>query len=182
MSQHYESFDPKAEIIGQNVLGFVECVNKDRILPFLKKHALNPIDPNRWYPLQKWLDVLNDMVTAEGSMFDFVSVGMKIAETAVYPPEVENLPFAAFVMMIPQVYQMQHRNGNVGEERAEQLGEKHLQLIMRTPYPDDLAYGVVWGMARRFLPAGTSFLIEYDETEPRRDHGGETTVLDISWD
>ena len=65
---------------------------------------------------------------------------------------------------------MQHRNGDVGEERAEKLGDKHLRLIMKTPYPDDLAYGVVWGMARRFLPTGTHFTVKYDEAAatPRR--------------
>ena len=105
MSKRYESFDPNAEIIGQNVLGFVECVNSDHILPHLKKHGLSEIDPGSWYPLQKWLDVLNDMTTAGGAMFDFVSVGLQIAETAVYPPEVEQMPFADFVMLIPQVYQ-----------------------------------------------------------------------------
>jgi hypothetical protein len=83
-------------------------------------------------------------------------------------------------MMIPQVYLMQHR-GDTGEERVEKLGDQHMRLTMRTPYPDDLPYGVVWGMARRFLPEGTQFLIKYDETEPHRDLGGEYTVLDISW-
>jgi hypothetical protein len=181
MSRRYVSFDPNAEIIGQNVLGFVGCTNKDRIIPFLEKHGLNHIDPDQWYPLQSWLDVLNDLVNAGGAMFDFVSVGLKIAETAVYPPEVEHMPFADFVMLIPQVYQLQHRNGDVGEERAEKLSNTHLRLIMNTPYPDDLAYGVVWGMARRFLPKGTQFTIAYDGAEPRHDQGGEYTVLDISW-
>jgi hypothetical protein len=181
MSKRYVSFDPQAEVIGQNVLGFVECTNSDRILPHLEKHGLSEVDPERWYPLQNWLDVLNELDGDDGAMFDFVSIGLKIAETAIYPPEVEKMPFADFVMMIPQVYLMQHRNGDAGEERAERLSDQHLRLIMRTPYPDDLAYGVVWGMARRFLPEGTQFLIAYNDTEPRRDLGGEYTVLDISW-
>ncbi len=182
MSKYFESFDLNAEVIGQNMSAFVECINKDHILPFLEKHGLSQIDPQTWYPLQDWLNVLNDMLDAGGAMFDFVSVGMKIADTAVYPPEVEGLPFADFVMMIPQVYQMQHRHGDVGEEQARQLGDQHLQLYMRTPYPDDLAYGVVWGMARRFLPPGTHFVIAYDEAEPRCDQGGDHTILDIQWE
>ncbi len=181
MSRQYVSFDPKAEIIGQNVLGFIECTNKEHILPYLEQHGLSHIDPDTWYPLQNWIDVLNDLAHDGGAMFDFVSIGLKIAETAVYPPEVDEMPFADFVMMIPEVYRMQHRNGDIGEERAELLGDQHLRLIMRTPYPDDLAYGVVWGMARRFLPKSTQFLIAYDDAEPRRDLGGEYTVLDISW-
>ena len=180
MGRQYISFDPEAQIIGQNVLGFIECTNSERILPHLERHGLSSVDPQKWYSLQDWLDVLTDLDGDGDAMFDFVSIGLKVAETAVYPPEVEQMPFADFVMMIPQVYLMQHR-GDAGEERAERLSDKHLRLIMRTPYPDDLAYGVVWGMARRFLPEGTQFLIAYDETEPRCDQGGEFTVLDISW-
>lgn len=183
MSRRYGSFDPHAEVVGQNVLAFIECSNRDNILPFLEKHDLGNIDPNQWYPLQRWLDVLSDLAENKGAMFDFVSIGVKIAETAVYPPEVEvgQVPFADLVMQIPQIYQIQHRNGDVGVERAEKIDQQHVRLIMRTPYPDDLAYGVVWGMARRFLPNHAKFRIAYDETELRRDQGGERTILDISW-
>lgn len=183
MSRRFEAFDPNTEVIGQNVLAFVECSSRDTIMPFLHHHELSHIDPEQWYPLQKWLDVLSDLANSKAAMFDFVSIGVKIAETAVYPPEVESgqVPFAELVMLIPQIYQIQHRGGDVGIEQTEKIGASHVRLIMRTPYPDDLAYGVVWGMARRFLRGGERFRIAYDETEPRRDHGGERTILDISW-
>jgi hypothetical protein len=176
------SFDPNVEIIGQNVLGFIECSNQDSIRPLLKQHGLTDVKPDQWYPLQLWLDILSDISNQSGAMQDFVSIGVKIAETAVYPPQFANLSFEEILMQSNTTYQLQHRNGYAGEQTTEKLGDKHLLLTMKTPYPDDLAYGVVWGQARHFLPRGTQFTIQYDTSEPRGDEGGEYTRLDITWE
>jgi hypothetical protein len=179
----YSSFDPNAEIIGQNVLGFLQCITSDQVLPYLKKHGLEHVEPDQWYPLQKWLDVLSDLsVAAEGgAMQNFVSIGMTIAETAIYPPEYEAMPFEQKLAISNDIYQMQHRNGYVGEQHPELLGPGEIKLSIKSPYPDDLAYGVLWGQARRFLPRGSNFVIEYDDAIRRRDDGGEVTIYHIRW-
>jgi hypothetical protein len=179
----YQAFDPNTEIIGQNVLGFLECVNKDRVRPFLEKHGLTDIQPDAWYPLQTWLDVLSDMSeqAGGGAMMDYVGIGMKIAETAVYPPEYAGMSFEDILMQSDATYQMQHRGGYVGEQSTEKVGEGRLVLRLKTPYPDDLAYGVVYGQARQFLPPGTDFTIAYDEDAPRFDQGGDWTYIHITW-
>lgn len=178
----YKVFDPHSEVIGQSVLAFIQCVNKDEIQPFLKKQGLTRIEPDRWYPLQTWLDVLSDIATGGGNaMFDFVSVGMKISEVAPVPPEMSQVPFeTAILQFSPVAYRMSHR-GDAGEMTLELVEAGHIQSAFRTPYPDDFLYGIQYGGVRRFLPHGKQFVVEYDENILRRDHGGEITITHLRW-
>ena len=177
----YKSFDPNTEVIGHNVLAFVQNAQADEIKTVLEKHDLAEIDPNAWYPQQKWLDVLSDLSEQGGAMFNFVAIGAAIAETAVMPPEAEKLSFEEVIFAINDIYQMQHRNGDAGEITIEKPGKNHLVLNVRVPYPDDLEYGTAFGFARRFLPKGTDFTVLYDDQAPRQSQDGDSTVIHVKW-
>jgi hypothetical protein len=176
----YTAFDPQSQVIGQSTLAFVQCVNSDEIRPFLAKHGFSQIEPDQWYPLQAWLDVLSDISTqGTNAMFDFVSVGMKISELALLPPQMFQMPFEeAFLQFSTSGYYMNHR-GNVGEVSIERVSPGHLRTTLRTPYPDDFLYGIQYGAARRFMPQAQPFTLEYDPNLPSREQGGETTVLHL---
>ena len=178
---NYQCFDPNAEVIGQNVQAFIQNLQAADIKPALERHGLTQIDPTAWYPIQKWLDVLSDLSGESGAMFNFVAIGAAIAQTAMLPPEVEKLTFEQIIFGINDFYQMQHRNGNAGEIKVSKVAEKHLVLDVYVPYPDDLEYGTAFGFARRFLPEGANFNIAYDEDKPRREQGGESTIIHITW-
>jgi len=185
MAGKYKTFDPKAEVIGYSMLGFSQCLRKEGIMPYLKLHKLADITPEGWYPLQSWLDVLSDLAeTRQGeAMFDFVAVGMKVVETSPFPPGSESLSLPeAFEVAKQGYFAGYHRGGGVGEIVIETPTPKHLLLKYKTPYPDDFWYGVLYGMSRRFLPRGTHFTVYYDELEPRREQGGEWTVIHITWE
>ncbi len=177
----YQSFDEKTEIIGQNVLAFIQNIKVGDIRPILERHQLVDIDPTAWYPLSKWLDVLTDISNESDSTFNFVAIGMAIAQTAVLPPEVENMTFEEFMFGLDTFYQMQHRNGDAGTIKVEKPEKNHLIIKVRVPYPDDLEYGTAYGFAKRFLPRGTKFIVKYDENTPRREEGGEYTIIHITW-
>jgi len=174
--------DPNAEIIGQNLMSTVVHINKENVQPILEKHGLVNIDPEKWYPLQTWMDVLNDIEETGSSMSDFVSLGLAIAETAVLPPEIENASFEEFCAGMDYAYQMNHRGGDVGHYVAEKIADGHMKVTVTAPYPDDQAYGVLYGFARRFLPTSTDFVVEYDENIPRKEMGGTETIVHITWD
>jgi hypothetical protein len=110
-----------------------------------------------------------------------VAIGSKIAETAFLPPEVERLSFEQIILGMNNFYQMQHRNGDAGEIKAEKVGENHFRLDVRVPYPDDLEYGTAFGFAKRFLPSSKDFTVFYDEEMKRREEGGEVTRIHIKW-
>lgn len=180
MMRRYEC-EPSCEIIGQNVLAFVDNLQSEDIQPFLAKHNLETVEPDKWYPLQAWLDVLNDIQKEGNTIDDFVGIGMAIAEKAPLPPEVANMNLEQFLSILDVSYQMQHRGGNVGKITAEKVGDKHMKVTVDVVYPDNLEYGTAYGFARRFLPPGTHFIIKYDDTIKRKDEGGEVTIIHITW-
>ena len=184
MAGKYQSFDPAAEVDGYSMLSLIQCLRKEEIHPFLVRHGLTNIEPEKWYPVQKWLDVLSDLaeVRPGQAMFDFVAVGMKIMETAQFPPELAAMPFAQVVMGLAENHPTHHRNGYTGKLTCELVGYNHAKITVRAPYPDDMWYGIMYGAAKRYLPHGTSFTVFYDEAEPRREQGGEYTIVHIKWE
>ncbi len=179
----YQAFDPHAEVRGAVLLSLIDCVQKEEIAPFLEKHGLPAIDPEKWYPMQNWLDVLGDIrgASSENAQFDFVCIGMKVSERVKRPPGFERLPYEEVVMNHNQIYQAQHRGGEVGGYSVEKAGDRHITLTVKTPYPDDFIYGVMCGEAQRFLPPGTRPTVSFDEQVPRRDQGGDVTIIHVRW-
>jgi len=185
MADKYQAFDPKAEVNGYSMLGFIQCVRKEDIWPYLEAHDLTEINPEGWYPVQKWLDVLSDLAEMRPgqAMFDFVAVGMKVTELSPFPPEWNALPFHKALVLCAESYMSGlHRGGDVGEVRVELVNPKHIKENIRTPYPDDFWYGICYGGCRRFLPPGTHFTVYYDPDAPRREQGGEWTLIHITWE
>lgn len=181
MPRKYQAFDPDSEVIGQSMLSMIECINQESIRPILEKRNLTDIQPDDWYPVQDWLDVLNDLTEDGDHMLDFVSVGMKAAEITPWPPELEQLPFDQAIAAINDAFIRQIHRGDVGDVQSELVDDTHLKITLRTPYPDDLMYGAAYQHARHFLPPSANFAVFYDEDEPRRDMGGEVTIVHIEW-
>jgi hypothetical protein len=178
----YQVFSPDHEGPGQVLLDFANAVDAEEILPYFEKHGLTNIDPKAWYPHQKFLDVLSDISENPSAMFNFVSIGMKQAENAIIPPEFANLPLLTLLQGTGEVFKLNNRGSNVGELRCEVVTDHHIKMIMRIPQPDDLWYGIFYGYVRRFIPKGKHFTVYYDHEVPRRDEGGEVTIIHITWD
>ncbi len=176
--------DPNLEVIGQQAIAFFNNARSAEIRPVLTKYGLANIDPGAWYPLQSLLDVLSDLSEEPDWSANFVSIGMALAETADLPPESQGAPVEEFLMRLDAGYQAWHRGGDTGMFEVQKLAEGHFQLVneITTAYPDDMVYGLVYGFVRRLLPQGASLTVRYNESGgPRRDLGGDFTVLDISW-
>ena len=144
MTSSHSTFDLDSEVIGFTLIAFIECSRKDEIEPILKRHNLTTVDPQKWYPIKTWLNVLSDISEKGEAMFDFVSIGMRMAEDIPYPPEVLELPFEAIMQTSNEDYQSNHR-GDAGEIISKLVGDRHLTLTYRTPYPDDLR---LWSSVR----------------------------------
>jgi hypothetical protein len=186
----YSSFSPGVQVLGQTMLAFIECINRDNIMPYLSRqgllgrHGLEPIRAEKWYPLQSWLYILSDLSEESGhsAMFDFVSIGMKMLETGLFPAEFHTLSIEEVFQRWNDFYLMNHRGGDVGEFITEVIDKGHIRITARVPYPDDIFYGLFFAIARKFLPQGTRFVVEYSDEAPRRDEGGDITLYDIVWD
>lgn len=156
-------YDPRAEIIGQN------------FQVFKKNNQTASINPVRWYPLRKWLHMLDGLVATSRDATNFVEIGIALANTFPLPHEAEKMTLEGFFRFFDEIYQMQHRNGDVGSITVQKMETDELQITVHSsPYPDDLIYGVVYGFTLRFLKKGQHFVL-------KQESKGRTLKLHLKW-
>ncbi len=173
--------DPKTEMSGKLATSLLTNL-AENFKPLMAKHGLAQIDPDKWYPMQQVVDVFKEVSEQSGAMFDFVAIGMAAVERYVLPPELAHLTLEQFFLnVVPKLHLTQYRNGDASVIDVEKIGEKHLKLTVTSPYPDDTAYGFLYGLARRFSQKGASFTLKYDEHAQRHDAGGNDTILQLTW-
>mgnify|MGYP005850136135 FL=1 len=146
----YVAFDPNTEIIGAMLEGTVYSMERETLLPLLRKHGFEEIEFDKWYPLQPVLDLFTDIVNDIGGMFNMVAIGMKAGESFPFPPEITS--FEQVLEMSDTLNRASYRNGDPGTIRAEKLGERHYRMHVHLPFPQDLHYGIWWAVAKRFVP------------------------------
>jgi len=172
---------PDTEIIGQMMLPILNNLHAEEIRPFLVVHNLSEIDPEKWYKVKDFLDVLSDVAKAPGGMTNMVAVGMSTANNMVLPADTPAPSLPMVLAMWDQIHEQQHRGTPIGSVHTEKINDTYYRITHAHPYPDDLIYGLAYGMARRFLPKGTQFQVRYNTDLPRKDEGGDATVIDITW-
>jgi hypothetical protein len=177
----FTAFSDDCETIGQIHLSLFQSINYQNYSEYLAEHGLKEIDPDTWYPMQMLLDLFSKIVDQGGGMLDLVSIGLKIMALAVLPPQVAQMPFGDVLMMWNDIYHVNNRGTDPGGFKTEKVNDRYYKIIARQPYPDDYTYGVLYGGAQRWLPKGTHFTVSYDPDLPRREEGGETTIIHVEW-
>lgn len=183
MKRKYVVHAEENEVLGQVLIALLQNLRQKDGVSFLQKYGIEDIDPEAWYPLQVYLDVFNDIMKfnpGEASA-NFVSSGMQVIDTAVFPPDFDSLPFVDIMRNFNAAYRLNNRGPEIGEMVAEFVDDKHVQIVSTIPMPDDFNYGVLYAAARRFLPPGTSFTVYYDPEIRARDQGGDVTITHIRW-
>lgn len=182
MSVQYKTFDSDAKALGQSYLGFINCINKEDIQPYLEKHNLSTIEPDKWYPLQSWLDVLSDIANSDNSMMNFVAIGTQIAQEAPFPPVFDQLPISEVLKSGNESYNMQHQ-GNAGEVTVEVISDNAVRITCKTPYPGNLLYGTYYGIVKRFASKDMKFTIQFDPETPTplNNESRDLDIFNISW-
>lgn len=178
----YLAFDPSIEINGRTASAFLTNILTDDMAPILPKHGLNQINPDAWYPVQSILDAMSDIADQIGTTSSLVSIGIAAGElgTETLPPAVQAMSLGDFFVQYEKIYQTRHRGGDSGYMRVAQPEANHIVLHARTPYPDDVMYGVIYAYTRFFLnKAGKSFVVRYDQENPRKDDGAYETIMHI---
>ncbi len=176
------SWDPSVQLTGQTVLSFFSNLNYDTIKPFLDTHGVTEVDPEAWYSLDEVLAIMTSIGRSSDASSNFVAIGLSAAELSPLTPEMEHMPFDKFLGLYTKIYPTRHRGGHAGRVIVEPMGNQHIAMIFEVPYPDGVMYGLMYGFARRILPAGTGFTVYYDEDTLRKDEGGYQTIIHIAWD
>ncbi len=170
------------EIIGATLSSLLENLRADEIRPYLKKHGLEHIDPEKWYPAALWLAVFEDLKQETNAVSNMVAVGMSIANKVILPPELEEATAPEILTAWGHIYDIQHRGADAGKITTEKISDNEYQVVLSTLYPDDLEYGVAYGFVKRFSPPGTAFSISYANESDRRARGGDVTILSVVFD
>lgn len=174
----FVAFDPAVEVRGAAILSTIEGLEAD-VRPLLERHGMSDVQPDAWYPQQAWLDVLKDISEARGeAVFDLVSIGMRIPDSAVWPAEVDSVESA--LKSIDVAYHMNHRNGEIGHYLAEIVGENHVRVTCDNPYPSDFDYGIIYRTAQKFMPEGMAATV-WRADSPSRLEGDEMCIYDVTW-
>ena len=174
--------DPNVELQGNTVQAFLKSLTHENYQHILEKYGLTHVDTQGWYRLQVVLDALAEIADQGGGMMDLVGIGMAAAEVSLIPPQAMEMPVYQFFKVYEQLYPTRYRNGDAGWISTDIVSERHVIITSNVPYPDDLWYGLLYGLAKRLSPPGARFVVKYDSKQPRKEHGGDTTIYHINWD
>jgi hypothetical protein len=172
---------PNAEIIGQAMLGIVNNLRHDELLPLLTQYGVEKIDPERWYPQQIFLDIYRDMQDGKiNSSENMVAIAVKIVETAVFPPGINSVE--TMIQAISMIYKSNIRNVPETEGYwGEIVGPGHAVVKDNSPYLPDSTYGFIWALVKRFRPEGSQFVVRI--LNPNAGvTDDEPVVFDVTWE
>ena len=169
----YRPFAPNVEVLGHVLQALLEGTG-GRIAEAFARHGITDVQPDNWYSQKLMFQALKDF----GQTSDLVSVGMEIIRHAVFPPEIDSVESALHAIDV--AYHMNHRNGEIGYYRAEMQGPRHIVIECKNPYPCSFDYGLVYGVAQRFLPADGNLVVEHAQGECRKD-GEDVCVYHVRW-
>lgn len=181
MTDKYQAFDPNVEIMGAMMLAFAQCANNDSTLPLLAKHGLTDIQPDRWYPVQAWLDVLSDIVNTGGDVYDLIAIGKRIGEISPLPPTVKTVVDA--LPTLGMSFAGVHRNGNAGTVVVRKITDEHWEIDHHTPWPDELMFGAAFGIVYRFLSSAHNMRVSSNMATVQRfpRESDEHLIVTVQW-
>jgi hypothetical protein len=170
--------DPALELNGHSAAALIRSINRDNYMPVLKEHGLDRIESDQWYRMQDILDVLAEIGDQTSGIMDLVSIGMAAGDGSILPVEVLALPPKTFLEKYAAVFPSRHRGGDPGWIRVEHIDDATTRITSNTVYPDDLFYGLMYGLLRRVAKPNDQFVLHYGT---QKDKGAPETVIDVEW-
>ncbi|NDJ78048.1 MAG: hypothetical protein GYB65_17495 [Chloroflexi bacterium] len=171
----------RAQVLGRALLALVESVDRDNVSPFFEDHGLSDIQPDEWYALEDWLGVLRDMTDKGTVWVDYVSAGRRMVEAVAPLPPFPASSIDQIGLAGNQVYRALHRGEPVGEYVVERVNDRHLKVVVHTPYPCDFDYGICYAHALNSLPPGTTFRLWYDNASLCGVDARYPAIIHIAW-
>ncbi|MEM6281147.1 MAG: hypothetical protein AAF787_03060 [Chloroflexota bacterium] len=172
--EKYKASTQQAEVLGAGLLAYENAIERDEFMDILSQYGLTAVDPEAWYPQQLTLDVQNAIKATNGGSQSLVSIGMAIIEGAKFPPIAS---LAEAVDSLAVAYQMNHRNlAETDRVIVNHVSDEHIEVINATPNSDDVLYGYIYAIIRRFKPEGKRLIVEYADID-RRDSDDDTLFV-----
>ncbi len=174
------AFDPNVEVSGAVILSFIAALEDDA-RALLREYGITHVTPTSWHHQQTWLDAFRAISEGDlGRLFDLVKVGTQIPRHAHWPPDIQTAEEA--LQSINEAYHMNHRGGEIGYYKAVPLEGGGVKMVCENPYPCDFDYGLLYGVAKLYLPKETHVIVEHDPDGPCRKDGDDACIYHISWE
>jgi len=176
----FRAYDARVEVNGAAVIALVDGMGAfgNTALAILEdKGIVNPI-PGEWYPQQAWLDAFREIANRIGDN-TLVQIGRKIPENAIWPPDVDCVEKG--LPSIDIAYNMNHRNGNIGNYGYERTGEGSARMVCDNPYPCAFDWGIIAAVVDMFKKPGTITKVVHDDTQPCRKKGDDSCTYLVTW-
>lgn len=180
----YEAFDQGVEVHGRTILNVVDGAlarfseeYRTRARETLVNHGIDDPAPDEWYPQQAWLSTFQKIADdLEPHLLD--RLGEQIPSVADWPTNISGMEDA--LQSIDNAYQRNHRGGDIGSYRFEQLDERTGRVVCTNPYPCPFDRGLIRAVARRQAPVEVFVFVEERGDTCRRD-GSDTCTYTVSW-
>ena len=170
--------NPNAQIIGGAVLAMIRSVRAEDYRHILTRHGLGRIDPAEWYSQELILDIHRDILSRSGgSIYDFVSIGMKLGDSDVIPSK----SLTEALLNLEPSHQMIHRNISSMGYMVEVISDQRILVTDMTPYPHDLIYGMIYAIVGRHKPEESAATTRRQDILAADTADSPPTIYEISW-
>jgi hypothetical protein len=169
----YVNASPAVEIVGYGIKAYELAYSKQDFDHILQAYGLTEVDPEQWYPQQLTLDIQKAIKNSENGSEQLIDVGIAVIETALFPPlETLDDVFNGFSMQ----YGMNFRNHPPEEGIfVRKISDQHYQIINATPHSDEMIFGYVYALVKRFTPKSRHPRVSFDSSTPI-DGDGDTII------
>jgi len=174
------------EVLGEVLMAFASGFPQEGRsfgIKILEKHGLSTPEPQKYYPLQSFLDAMKEISDTFSAQMLY-RVGEQIALHAVLPPGIDDLEKC--LGLIDTAYHMNHRGGEIGKYEYQfqgtEGGLQRARMICNNPYPCAFDRGVIEGFAKRFKSSASyDVVVRHDDSAPCRRNGQDSCTYIISW-
>jgi hypothetical protein len=170
--------DPALELNGHSAAALIRSINLDNYMAVLKAHGLDSIQSEQWYKMQEILHALSEIGEQTSGIMDLVSIGMAAGDGSILPQEVLALPPQKLLEQYAAVFPKRHRGGDPGWITVEHIDAATTRITSDTIYPDDLFYGLMYGLLRRVAKPTDEFVLHYGD---QKERGAPATIIDVEW-
>jgi hypothetical protein len=154
--------DPSATVRAANVRATLDAFF---LVPssgarLIARHKLDVRDltPEKFVPVQRWLDALKEIHAAVGPGV-VRHVGTRIIENADFPPHFPTVE--AILERLDDIYHLNHR-GEVGHYVCEKVGDA-LVIKCQTPYPRHFEWGLIEGICKNKRADGARYTVDFKD-------------------
>lgn len=172
-------------IQGSSLHGFLTGLMSEDIRPHLEEvladygYDIDEIDPTGWYPLSITMDVSRALVEKTRNALILVSVGTGLVDSLELPGEIDSIPTS--IELLIQFFH--NETDNVPPEHGYHslsVEENRVTFVDHTPFPHDMVYGYVYGLARRFSPEDVVPIVERTYLNPD-EPDSDGAFYEITW-